>query len=162
MPGTAEHGRLVLHASQWLNGGPLPPEALHGRVTLLYAFQMLCPACVHHATPQMQRLQAALRDDPRFVLIGLHSVFEHHAVMTPAALAVYIHENRLTFPIAVDAPEPEGGPVPRTMAALHLRGTPSLLLADAEGRIRAHHFGAVDDLALGLELGALLAQTPVA
>ena len=149
--------RLALHTSRWLNGGPCTAEALRGRVVVLYAFQMLCPACVHHATPQMQRLHALLRDEPRVALIGLHSVFEHHAVMTPEALAVYLQENRLGFPLAVDEPDPGGGPVPRTMQALGLRGTPSLLLVDAEGRIRAHHFGAVDDLALGLELGALLA-----
>ena len=42
--------------------------------------------------------------------IGLHSVFEHHPVMGPEALAVYLHENRIAYPVAVDAYR-DGDPV---------------------------------------------------
>jgi hypothetical protein len=40
--------------------------------------------------------------DPQ--VIGLHTVFEHYAAMTPASLEAFIHEYRLSFPIGVDEP----------------------------------------------------------
>ena len=36
-----------------------------------------------------------------------------------------------------------------------MRGTPSLVLIDRHGYVRKHTFGAVDDLRLGAEIGAL-------
>jgi hypothetical protein len=90
-------------------------------------------------------------------VIGLHSVFEHHDVMTPAALRVFAHEYRLTFPIAVDQPS-DDHPLPRTMHAYAMQGTPTLVLIDARGRIRAQHFGAVSDLVVGAEIGRLLVE----
>lgn len=41
------------------------------------------------------------------------------------------------------------------MAAYGLRGTPSLLIIDQEGALRAHHFGAVSELQLGAEIASL-------
>ena len=36
-----------------------------------------------------------------------------------------------------------------------MRGTPSLVLIDRHGLVRKHAFGAVDDLRIGAEIGAL-------
>ena len=45
-----------LAVSQWFNTAePLTLAALRGRPVLLHAFQMLCPGCVAHGTPQTQR-----------------------------------------------------------------------------------------------------------
>ena len=41
-------------------------------------------------------------DPNQVVCIGLHSVFEHHHAMTPAALEVFLHEYHITHPVAVD------------------------------------------------------------
>lgn len=146
-----------LSASLWLNTPePLTLGQLRGRVVVLHAFQMLCPGCVSHGLPQAMGIQQAF--DPLAVaVIGLHSVFEHHEVMTPAALRVFAHEYRLTFPLAVDQPS-EDGPLPRTMRAYQMQGTPTLVLIDALGRLRAQHFGAVADLLVGAEIGQLLAE----
>lgn len=146
-----------LFASQWLNPpAPLALEQLRGRVVVLHAFQMLCPGCVSHGLPQAMEIQRAF--DPRtLAVVGLHSVFEHHDVMTLAALRVFAHEYRLTFPIAVDQPS-DDHPLPRTMLAYAMQGTPTLVLIDALGRIRAQHFGAVADLPLGAEIGQLLTE----
>ena len=46
------------HTTAWLNSEPLDLEQLRGHVVLLHAFQMLCPACVSHGLPQMQRVAA--------------------------------------------------------------------------------------------------------
>ncbi|WP_082536417.1 MULTISPECIES: redoxin domain-containing protein [unclassified Roseateles] len=150
-----------LQASEWLNTRePLRLADLRGRVVVVHAFQMLCPACVSHGLPQMQRLQQVFSPED-VALIGLHSVFEHHDAMTSAALRAFVHEYRLSFPIAVDRPG-QPGPLPQTMRALGLRGTPSLLVLDRAGRLRLHHFGAADDLALGALIGRLLGEPPSA
>lgn len=143
--------------SQWFNTpAPLSLAELRGKVVVLHAFQMLCPGCVERGLPQAQRI-ARLFDPARVAVVGLHTVFEHHAVMTPAALAVFIHEYRLTFPIGVDSPG-EGGILPRTMAAYGFQGTPSLALIDRQGRLRKQSLGAEDDLAVGAEIGLLLGE----
>ena len=149
----------ALEVAQWFN----TPQALalsdlRGKVVVLHAFQMLCPGCVQHGIPQAQRIHAQFdRDDVE--VIGLHTVFEHHDVMGPAALKVFIHENRLAFPIGVDQPDGDGG-VPRTMSKYGMRGTPTLLLIDRQGALRFQQIGQVDDLAVGALVGQLLAEAP--
>ena len=94
--------------TQWFNTRePLSLSALRGKVVVLHAFQMLCPGCVQLGLPQAQRI-ARIFDPGDVAVIGLHTVFEHHAVMTPAALQVFIHEYRLDFPIGVDEPGQDG------------------------------------------------------
>jgi len=146
--------------TDWFNhdGAPLQPEALRGRVIVLHAFQMLCPGCVHHALPQAERLREAFAPED-VALIGLHSVFEHHAVMTPAALAAFMHENRIRYPVAVDAPAADpGDPLPQTMRRYAFRGTPSLVLIDRRGHLRRHGFGAEADMVLGAAIAALVME----
>jgi len=146
-----------LRVSRWFNTqSPLVLEELRGRVVALHAFQMLCPGCVSHGLPQAARL-AQVFAQHEFTVIGLHTVFEHHHVMTDAALQAFIHEYRLTFPIGVDEASPRDA-VPLTMHALQLRGTPSLVLIDKRGRIRLNHFGRLDDMALGAIVGRLLCE----
>ena len=146
-----------LEVAQWFNTpAPLTPAQLRGRVVVLHAFQMLCPGCVEQGIPQARRVHEAFSPE-QLVVIGLHSVFEHHAVQgTPEALSAFIHEYRLRFAIGLDAPSGRTSPIPRTMAALALQGTPSLVVLDKLGRVRLHHFGHVDDLRLGALLGQLL------
>lgn len=149
----------ALQVSGWFNvEAPITLEAMRGRVVLLHAFQMLCPGCLSHGLPQARRVQQMFPAD-QVAVIGLHTVFEHHAVMGPDALEVFIEEYGWTFPIAVDAPAGDGGPIPLTMRALELRGTPSFVLIDRQGRIRLQHFGAMEDLALGAAIGQLLASS---
>lgn len=70
---------------RWFNtDAPLTLDALRGRVVMLYAFQMLCPGCVSHGIPQAQRVAREFADAP-VTVVGLHTVFEHHAVMGPEA-----------------------------------------------------------------------------
>jgi peroxiredoxin len=148
-----------LAVSRWFNApAPLPLEGLRGKVVLLHAFQMLCPGCVAHGTPQAQRAHK-LFPDSELAVIGLHAVFEHHAAMTPVSLEAFIHEYRLTFPIGVDEASQEG-PIPVTMRRYGMRGTPTAIVVGRDGTIRHHGFGQEDDLALGAILGTLLAEAP--
>lgn len=130
---------------------------LRGKVVVLHAFQMLCPACVQHALPQAQRVHAAFAAHG-VAVIGLHTVFEHHAAMTPVSLQAFLHEYRITFPVGVDAPAADArNPVPATMQAYGMQGTPSLMLIDRQGHLRRHAFGAEDDLVLGAAIATLIA-----
>ena len=87
-------------------------------------------------------------------VIGMHTTFEHHDAFNAAVLKAFIQEYRLKFPIALDQPNP-AGPIPHTMERYKMRGTPSLVLIDRNGVVRKHAFGAVDDLRIGAEIGAL-------
>lgn len=143
----------ALDVTRWFNTDvPLTLAGLKGRVVVLYAFQMLCPGCVSHALPQAKRLSELFRDG-EVVVLGLHTVFEHHAANSAETLQAFIHEYRWPFPIAIDRPDDTNPP--RTMQAYEMQGTPTLLLFDRQGRLRRHYLGQVDDLRLGAELMAL-------
>ncbi len=139
---------------QWFN----TPNTIHlsdlrGKVVVIEAFQMLCPGCVAHGLPLAQEVYSTFsRDDVS--VIGLHTVFEHHAAMTPVSLAAFLHEYRITFPVGVDAPGKNSVPV--TMERYGLRGTPTLLLVDRNGMLAAHHFGQISPLKLGAEIARLI------
>ncbi|MBL8538653.1 MAG: TlpA family protein disulfide reductase [Hyphomonadaceae bacterium] len=146
--------------SQWLNT-PAPPSlaALRGRVIVAVAFQMLCPGCVAQGLPQAQRVREAF-DEKDVSVIGLHTVFEHHDAMTPISLKAFLHEYRIGFPVGVDEPNPTGS-IPYTMAAYQMRGTPTLLLYDRQGRLRRQVFGHVSDMQLGADVMALFGSREV-
>lgn len=143
--------------SAWLNARQAPTLAsLRGKVVAVYAFQMLCPGCVAHGIPQAKAI-AALFDPGEVAVLGLHTVFEHHAAMNRNALEAFVHEYRIAFPVGVDR-EDDDGPVPRTMARYGLRGTPTLLLFDRHGVLRHSLFGQAGDMQVGASIGRLLAE----
>jgi peroxiredoxin len=143
--------------SEWLNSDTAPTlETLRGKVVVAFAFQMLCPGCVHESIPQAKRVHETF-NKAAVATIGLHTVFEHHDAMRPVSLKAFAHENRLTFPIGVDAYE-GNDPLPVTMRRYAMRGTPTLLLIDRLGRLRRQSFGHVPDLALGAEIMALIGE----
>jgi hypothetical protein len=146
-----------LQISQWFNSAsPITLESLRGRVVVMHAFQMLCPGCVSHGIPQAAAVHEAFPPDD-VVVLGLHTVFEHHAAMTPIALEAFIHEYRIAFAVGVDTPSAHDA-IPLTMQAYAMRGTPTLILLDRQGQIRLHHFGRLDDLRLGAAISTLRAE----
>lgn len=148
-----------LHVSQWFNTDKdLKLSDFKGKVVVLEAFQMLCPGCVSHGIPLAQSVQRAFPED-KVAVIGLHTVFEHHEAMTPVSLAAFLHEYRITFPVAVDAASDSD--MPLTMQAFQMRGTPSLLIFDKAGALRAHHLGDVSELRIGAEIATLLGENPL-
>jgi hypothetical protein len=125
--------------SQWFNSPPLTLADLRGRIVVLGTFQMLCPGCVANGLPQLQRVeQTFARED--VAVVALHTVFEHHAAMMPVALEAFLHEYRIGFPVGFDAHDDPAG-MPITMQRYNLRGTPSLVLIDRQGRLRHSSFG---------------------
>lgn len=147
-----------LTAQTWFNTDrPLQLAGLRGRVVVLSAFQVLCPHSIAHGVPQARRIYETFEPND-VTVIGLHTTFEHHAAYSTAVLNAFIHEYRLKFPIALDTAN-AAGPIPQTMDRYNMRGTPSLVLIDRNGLIRKHAYGAVDDLRIGAEIGALTQES---
>ncbi len=147
-----------LVTSDWLNTtAPITLASLRGRVVLIEAFQMLCPGCVSHGLPQAQRVAGAFSDKD-VAVIGLHSVFEHHAGQgSKDSLKAFLHEYKISFPVGIDA-QSEDHMLPKTMARYQMQGTPTLILIDRQGRIRKHKFGMEKDLILGAEIMSLIRE----
>ena len=146
-----------LSVSSWLNTDKLIMLSdLRGQVVLLEAFQMLCPACVFRSLPQASSLAEIFKEED-FQVIGIHSVFEHHEVMTKEALEVFSSEYRLRFPIGIDRYS-SGNLVPQTMIDYQMQGTPTAVLIDKSGNIRASHMGHVAEEVISAQIGYLLAE----
>ena len=146
-----------LQVTQWFNTPhPLTLAELRGRVVVIHAFQMLCPGCVSHGLPQATAIHDIFPEED-VAVIGIHTVFEHHNAMTPVALEAFIHEYRIRFPVAVDRPSTTGS-IPHTMDAFGMRGTPTLILLDRQGRIRLNHFGRMSDIRVGAIIGQLVSE----
>ena len=151
---TATHAPELLVQTWFNTERPLLLSALRGRIVVLAAFQVLCPNSISSGIPQARRIYETF-EPTDVAVIGLHATFEHHDAYSIAMLKAFIQEYRLKFPIALDEPNP-AGPIPHTMERYKMRGTPSLVLIDRNGRVRKHAFGAVDDLRIGAEIGALI------
>ena len=142
---------------RWFNS----PQAidladLRGRVVILYAFQMLCPGCVSIALPQAKRIRDTFASDD-VAVVGLHTVFEHHAANSPETLEAFLHEYQIHFPVGIDAHAP-GEAQPVTMRAYGMQGTPTLVIIDRNGLLRRQTFGHLPDLLLGAEIMALVGE----
>lgn len=58
------------------------------------------------------------------LVVGLHTVLEHHAAITTTSLRASLLENRIRFPMGVDMLTDDGGPAPLILA--HPEGLPAL------------------------------------
>lgn len=135
--------------SEWLNTPePIDLQTQRGRVVV---------ACVSHAIPQLKAAHELFT--PQGVLVvGLHTVFEHHEAMTSVSLRAFLLENQIRFPVGVDRPSDDGGAIPQTMQIYQMQGTPTLLLIDRIGRLRRQTFGHLADLQLGAEIASLISE----
>ncbi len=150
-----------LAVSQWFNTrAPLTLASLKGRPVYLHSFQLLCPGCVAQSIPQVQRIERVFAQTDLQV-IGLHTVCEHHAAMTPVTLRAFLHEYRIGHPVGID--EADGAPdIPVTMRRYGFRGTPSSVLIGRDGAIIHQSFGVEDDMAVGARIAmALSAAAPL-
>ncbi len=147
-----------LQIHKWLNTNTdLSLDGLKGKVIVVFAFQMLCPGCVEHSIPQARKVYE-LFPKQEVAVIGLHTVFEHHAAMSEVSLKVFLHEYKVNFPVAIDMPSGDGSPIPKTMTAYETRGTPTLLLINRKGYLRKHKMGHENDLILGAEIMRLMME----
>jgi hypothetical protein len=118
-------------ANAWLNSKPLNPAGLRGKVVLV---QFCTYSCVNwlRTLPYVRVWAERYRDDG-LVVIGAHSPefpFEHEVERVRPALEAMGVE----YPIAMD----------NDFAVWRAFGNnywPALYVADAQGRLRDHHFG---------------------
>jgi len=118
-------------ATAWLNSEPLTPAGLRGQVVLV---EFCTYSCVNwlRTIPYVQAWSDRYRDHG-LVVIGAHSPefgFEHDVEKVQTAL----RSMGVDFPIAVDSDF-------AVWRAFDNAYWPALYFADAEGRIRHHHFG---------------------
>jgi hypothetical protein len=118
-------------ANAWLNSEPVTPAGLRGKVVLV---QFCTYSCVNwlRTLPYVRAWDERYRDYG-LVVIGAHSPefpFEHDVERVRPALAAM----GVTYPIAID----------NDFAVWRAFGNqywPALYVADADGRLRDHHFG---------------------
>ena len=148
-----------LIVQKWLNSdSDISLAKLHGKVVVIFAFQMLCPGCVLNSIPQARQVNALFKDFDVTVL-GLHCVFEHHDAMTEVSLKAFLHEYQITFPVGIDMPSLNPAQaMPETMSLYQMGGTPSLIMVDQQGRLRKHKMGHEQDLIVGAEIMNLVKE----
>lgn len=149
-----------LSVGHWLNtDGPLDLRAMRGKVVVLSAFQMHCSNSVLHGLPQATRIREAF-DSCDVEVIGLHPAFERGAPMGALTLAAFLLEYDVRIPVAldIDPNDAANDSAPTSMGALGITGTPSLVLIDRLGRLRAHVFGRPADMLVGSAIATLVAE----
>jgi thiol-disulfide isomerase/thioredoxin len=118
-------------ATGWLNSSPLTPDGLAGKVVLVDFWTYTCINWLR--TLAFVRAWSEMYRDRGLVVIGVHTQefpFEREIEnVREAAQAM-----RVEYPIALDS---DYG----VWSAFGNRYWPAVYLADAEGRIRYHHFG---------------------
>lgn len=148
-----------LDVTTWLNTeSPLSLHALRGKVVAIFAFQMLCPGCVQYSIPQAKHVRTVFSQED-VVVLGLHTVFEHHEANTEMVLKAFLYENRVGFPVGIDTPSGDGSPFPKTMSTYRMAGTPTLILVDRIGYLRKHRLGHEDDIVIGADLMKLVNES---
>lgn len=146
-----------LQIEKWLNTDQdLSLKDMSGKVIMIVAFQMLCPGCVEHSIPQAKKIAETFSPND-LMIIGLHTVFEHHKAMQEISLKAFLHEYRINFPVAIDK-HIANSHIPETMSAYKMRGTPTTILIDKQGYLRKQQFGHTPDLLIGAELMALILE----
>lgn len=118
-------------AAQWLNGAPLTPDQLKGKVVLVDFWTYSCINCLR-AIPYVRAWDAHYRKDG-LVVIGVHTP-EFAFERDPANVAKAIAELGIRYPVPLD----NGSAI---WNAFHNNYWPASYLIDARGRIRYHHFG---------------------
>ena len=126
-------GRLASFdgATGWLNSEPLTPAALLGKVVLVDFWTYTCVNWLRQL-PYV-RAWAEAYAEHGLVVVGVHTPefgFERDVENIEAAVAL----RRITYPIAIDS---EYG----VWRAFDNNYWPALYFADAQGRIRHHHYG---------------------
>jgi cytochrome c biogenesis protein CcdA/thiol-disulfide isomerase/thioredoxin len=118
-------------AVQWLNSPPLTAQALKGKVVLVDFWTYSCINCLR-TLPYVKAWAEKYRDQG-LVVIGVHTpefAFERDAGNVTKAMK----DLGITYPVAIDNDY-------KVWRAFNNQYWPAHYFADAQGRIRYHHFG---------------------
>ena len=118
-------------AVQWLNSPPLSAEALKGKVVLVDFWTYSCINCLR-TLPYVKAWAEKYRDQG-LVVIGVHApefAFERNVGNVTKAMK----DQGINYPVAIDNDY-------KIWRAFNNEYWPAHYFADAQGRIRYHHFG---------------------
>jgi hypothetical protein len=118
-------------ATGWLNSDPLTPDGLRGNVVLVDFWTYTCINWLR--TLGYVRAWAEKYEDKGLVVVGVHTPefpFERRVDNVRWA----VQEDRIAYPVAIDSKY-------GVWQAFANHYWPAVYIADAEGRIRHHHFG---------------------
>jgi thiol-disulfide isomerase/thioredoxin len=118
-------------ATGWLNSPPLTAADLSGKIILVNFWTYTCVNWLRQL-PYL-RAWAGKYADHKLTVIGVHTpefVFEHDLANVRRA----VRDMRIDYPVAVDSDY-------AVWSAFANHYWPALYFADAQGRIRHHHFG---------------------
>ena len=118
-------------ATGWLNTPPLTRQALRGKVVVVDFWTYSCINCLR-ALPYI-RAWAAKYKDYGLVVLGVHAP-EFAFEKDPANVKKAVEDMGVTYPVALDSNL-------AIWQAFNNQYWPAHYFIDAEGRIRAHHFG---------------------
>jgi cytochrome c biogenesis protein CcdA/thiol-disulfide isomerase/thioredoxin len=118
-------------ATGWLNTPPLTREALRGKVVMVDFWTYSCINCLR-ALPYI-RAWAAKYQDHGLVVLGVHAP-EFAFEKDPANVKKAVESMGVTYPVALDSNL-------AIWQAFNNQYWPAHYFIDAQGRIRAHHFG---------------------
>ncbi len=139
---------LLDGAVSWLNSPPLSAEQLRGKVVLVDFWTYSCINCIR-TIPQVKALYDRYAKDG-LVVIGVHSpefAFEKDVGNVRKAVGDF----GIDYPVAVDNDW-------TIWRAFSNRYWPAHYLADAQGRIRYHHFGEGGEAPTEAAIRTLLAE----
>ncbi len=135
-------------AVAWINSPPLTPAALRGKVVLVDFWTYSCINCLR-SLPYTIGWNAKYHDHG-LVIIGVHSP-EFAFERDPANVATAVKSLGITYPVAVDSKL-------SIWQAFQNEYWPAEYLIDAQGNLRAEHFGEGDYAASEAKIQQLLAE----
>jgi len=115
----------------WFNSRPLTREQLKGKVVLIDFWTYSCINCLR-ALPYVRAWHERYAKDG-LVVIGVHAP-EFAFERDPANVAKAIRDNDVPYPVVLDNQY-------KLWRAFNNRYWPAHYFIDAQGRVRAHHFG---------------------
>jgi cytochrome c biogenesis protein CcdA/thiol-disulfide isomerase/thioredoxin len=118
-------------ATGWLNSPPLMPASLKGKVVLVDFWTYSCINCLR-SLPYIKAWAAKYKDHG-LVVIGVHAP-EFAFERDPDNVRRAVHDLGVTYPVALDSNL-------AIWRAFNNNYWPAHYFIDAQGRIRAHHFG---------------------
>ena len=126
-------GRLpsLAGATGWLNSPPLDVQGLRGKVVLVDFWTYSCINCLR-ALPHVRQWYERYRDHG-LVVIGVHAP-EFAFERDPDNVRKAVADLKVDYPVAIDNDF-------AIWRGFNNRYWPAHYFIDAEGRIRAHHFG---------------------
>lgn len=131
---------------EWINGDGGNVDTLRGKVIIIDFFQLWCPGCNKFSGPLMTHWQDKFSDQiaaGQLALVKIHTVFEGRNYQTVKRLKTYVEEKGITLPVGVDRHVGDRR-IPETMQRYQTRGTPEMVIIDANGLIQFQEFGGFD------------------